>query len=456
MPIKPNIFLFYSSILVIILGLFCIDFGHNWSDDFALYISQTQAILEGNTKALFNANYFAMEHSYAHVGPYLYPSGFPILLLPIYAIFGLNFWALKIYCLLFFVASIPLIYRIFQQTNCSDKQALSIALLVAFNYHFIRFSDHILSDLPFLFFSLLSYYQIQKQGYKSTLQAFLLGLLIFFSYNIRDIGIVLLLCLFVHQWQAYQQSKKPSFLILLLPYLSFGFVWTIRWFLSPSAPSKQFRLLSETSFEIVLDNLYYYALLLGNYFLIFRGIPFILQVLISGIFISLLFLGIYKKGRQDPALLIYLSATIGIYLLWVSFQGMRFLFSILPFLIYFIIEGIKGLPIFFPFRRFLIIGLIFSSLVQSLFISYYYWKTNTNEAYSPEMQAIYQYIQTKTPKDALIVFHKPRALRLFSNRNSMQKDILAAKYRLINRSYTMPLGDSILLQTEHYLFLKKQ
>jgi hypothetical protein len=438
------------------LGLFCIDSGHNWSDDFALYISQTQALLEGNTEDLLKANYFAMEHSYAHVGPYLYPSGFPILLMPIYAIFGLNFWVLKVYCLLFFVASIPLIYRISKQLGCSSNQALSLTLLVAFNYHFIRFSDHILSDLPFLFFSLLTYHQIQKQHYKNLLQAFLLGALIFFTYKIRDIGIVLLPCLFVYQYLDYKQGKKPSFFIALLPYFTFIIAGIISWFFTPSVPNKHLSLLAETSFEIILNNVYYYALLIGNYFIIFRGIPLGIQVLISSVFVGLTLFGIYKKGRQQPALLVYLSATMGIYLIWISFQGMRFLFSIFPFLVYFILEGIKGLPISLKLQRFLVLGLILSSLAQSLFISYYYWNTNTNEAYAPEMQQIYQYIQEETYKDALIVFQKPRALRLFTNRNSVQKNITAANYILAERPYDVHPNDSILLQTAHYLFLKKQ
>jgi hypothetical protein len=450
---KPYILLYCSSLLVFLLGLCCIDSGHNWSDDFALYISQTQAILEGNTKDLLKANYFAMEHSYAHVGPYLYPNGFPILLTPIYAAFGLDLWILKVYCLLFFVASIPLIYQIAKGLKCSSNQALSITLLVAFNYHFIRFSDHVLSDLPFLFFSLLSYYQIQRENFQSLLKALLLGAIIFFSYNIRDMGIVLLPCLFIYQWQAYNRNKKRSFFILLLPYLVFVSLWIIRWYYSPSVPSKQLSLLSETSLEIVLNNIYYYALLIGNYFLIFKGIPLGIQLLVSCLFVSLLLFGIYKKGKQQPALLVYLGATIGIYFVWISFQGMRFLFSILPFLVYFVIEGIKGLPFSFKIRRVLVLGLILSSLAQSLFISYYYWNTDTNEAYSSEMQQIYQYIQEETSKDALIVFHKPRALRLFTNRNSVQKDISEAHYTLVKRPYEVPPSDSILLQTEHYIFL---
>ena len=450
MYLKPNTLLLSSSLLVFVLGFCCMDTGHNWSDDFALYLSQTQAIVEGNSSELLQANYFAMEHSYAHVGPYLYPNGFPILLLPIYAFWGLHFGLLKTYCLLFFVASIPLVYRIFRQLKCSTNQALSITLLVAFNYHFIRFSDHILSDLPFLFFSLLSYHQIQRVRFQNLTKSFLLGLLIFFSYNIRDIGIVLLPCLFMYQWQAYEKDKKRSLFRLLLPYFAFLSCWIIRWYYTPSVPSKQLSLLTETSLEIVLNNSYYYTLLVGNYFLIFKGIPLGVQFLVSGFFVSLMLVGMYKKGRQQPALLVYFSATIGIYLIWISFQGMRFLFSILPFLVYFVIEGIKGLPISFKIRRFLILGLILSSLSQSLFISYYYWTTDTNEAYSSEMQEIYQYIQEETPQEALIVFHKPRALRLFTNRNSVQKNISAAHYALVERPHERAPSDSILLQTKHY------
>jgi hypothetical protein len=267
---------------------------------------------------------------------------------------------------------------------------------------------------------------------------------------------VLLPCLFVYQWQGYKQGKKVSFLVALLPYLVFVFLWIIRWSYSPSISSKQLSLLSETSLEVVLNNVYYYALLIGNYFLIFRGIPLGIQGIISGVFISLMVFGMYKKGRQHPALLVYLGATMGIYLIWISFQGMRFLFSVLPFLVYFIIEGIKGLPISFRLQRVLVLGLILSSLAQSLFISYYYWKTNTNEAYSSEMQKIYHYIQKETPSEALIVFQKPRALRLFTNRNSVQKNIVAADYLLIKRPYDFQATDSLLLQTEHFFFLKKQ
>lgn len=442
--------------MVFILGLCCIDVGHNWSDDFALYVSQTQALWEGNTRDLLQANYFAMEHSYAHVGPYLYPSGFSILLLPIYAFWGLDLWVMKVYCLLFLVASIPLIYAIFKSAHCSNQQALSITALVAFNYHFIRFSDHVLSDLPFLFFSLFSFYHLQKQNFKNPGQAIFLGALIFFTYNIRDIGLMLLPSLFVYQWKYYQQQKQSSLFLLLLPYLTFTLAWFLRNYFSPAVPSKQLSLLSETSFEIIFNNLYYYTLLTGNYFLIFRGIPLNIKLLIASIFSLSILLGIYKKGKEQFPILLYIGLSIGVYLIWISFQGMRFWFPILPFLVYFVTEGIKAFPISLKLKRMVIYGLILSSLSQSLFISYYYWNTDTNEAYSIEMQKIYQYIQETTPKDALITFQKPRALRLFTHRNSMQKTIPEARYVLVNRLSTNMPSDSILLQTEHYTLLYKK
>lgn len=448
--------LYCVGILTLLLGLSCIDIGHNWSDDFALYLQQTQALWEGNTEDLLKANYFAMEHSYAHVGPYLYPNGFPILLLPIYLIFGLNFWVLKVYCLLFLIASIPFIYAIFKQFGCSTPKALAITFLVVINYHFIRFSDHILSDLPFFFFSLWSYYHLQRKQYNSYFQSIFLGILIFFTYNIRDIGIVLLPCLFAYQWQQFKTAKKASLGIYLLPYISFVCLWLMRWYWSPSVSTKQLSLLSETSLDIIINNFYYYFLLVGNYFLIFRNIPTSIALVVACFFSSLILLGIYQKGNAHLPLLVYLGGTISICLIWVSFQGMRFLFPVLPFLIYFLLEGIKGLPIAPKFQKYIIIGLLLSSLSQSLLTSYHYWQKDTNEAYSIELQQIYQYIKNNTPKEAIIVFYKPRALRLFTQRNAVQKDISTAHYNLKKRTHSLLPTDSILLKTEHYILTYKK
>lgn len=449
--IPTHYYLVIIMLIAFLLGFLCIDNGHNWSDDFALYIEQCQALLNGDTITLLEKNRFAMDNSYAHVGPYLYPTGFPLLLLPVYAIFGLNFWILKMYCWLFFVAALPLIYWIFKQENFLPKQALLATALVGFNYHFIRFADNILSDLPFFFFSCWSVFLIQKQVYKNVFGAIFLGLILFFTYSIRDIGIMLLPCLFLYQFQSAKKEKNGLDIKFLLPYFVFILIWFAINYSLPGRADKNFELFANTSISTVINNLYFYGLLVGNYFVIFRGIPIWMQHGISCFFIAIILVGIYKNRPIHLPILAYVGLTLGLYFLWVSFQGMRFIFPVIPFLIFYLIWGFKTL-----FQQEKILNaalylLLASTIFQGVFTSYFYYKTDTNEAYTADLQKIYAYIQKELPPDAVIVFHKPRALRLFTGRNAVQKDIEEADYQVVKTKDGL---ENILVGTESYSLIE--
>ena len=64
------------------------------------------------------------------------------------------------------------------------------------------------------------------------------------------------------------------------------------------------------------------------------------------------------------------------------------------------------------------------------------------------------YIEKELPPNAIIVFEKPRALRLFSNRNSVQKEIKAAQYALIRTDDTKL--DKHLFQTKTYTLIQRE
>ncbi len=451
--------LFLTSMLVFILGLLCIDEGHNWADDFAMYVSQCQALQEGSMQELFERNRYAMDNSYAHTGPYLYPNGFPLLLLPVYSFFGVEtqciaslLWAMKVYCWLFFVAALPFIYLIFKQLGCSSRHSSAIVLLVGFNYHFIRFSDNVLSDLPFFFFSLWSFYCIQKHRTSSLLKAIGLGGLLFFTYSIRDVGILLLPCLCLFQWQLFRSNKAFSIPTALIPYLVFIMLWLLLHFWTANAGEKHLEMLASSSFETIGNNMYYYWLLMGNYFVIFRGMPSLLQYFFAAVFSFIIIIGMAKNRWAHSYLLAYVGLTFGLYFLWVSFQGMRFIFPLMPFLLFYLLEGLQVIFKQKKQFRFVLLGLIVSSILQSGLTTYYYWQKDSNEAYSSDLQAIYNYIKRELPPNAIIVFEKPRALRLFSHRNSVQKEIEAAQYALIRTNKKL---DKALFETNTYTLIER-
>src|SRR5262245_52236129 len=69
--------------------------GHNWGDDFAAYIMQAKSITEAAPRSFVDKNRFTVEQSSYPFGPVAYPWGFPLVLAPLYALFGLNPMALK-------------------------------------------------------------------------------------------------------------------------------------------------------------------------------------------------------------------------------------------------------------------------------------------------------------------------------------------------------------------------
>lgn len=456
MPSLQNIKRLYMLTTILLgaylLGVFCIDDGHNWSDDFALYVEQCQALQTGEMEALLEKNRFAMDNSYSHVGPYLYPLGFPILLLPVYTIFGLNFWILKLYSWLFFIATLPLIYYFFKQENFLPKHALWLTALVGFNYHFIRFSDNILSDLPFFFFSFLSIFLIQKKIYKTIFGAIFLGLILFFTYSIRDIGMMLLPALFLYQIQTKKAEEKTKKVNDFLPYFIFIIFWLLVNYWLPSRADKNFELFANTSISILCNNLYFYTLLIGNYFVVFRVVPPIFQFGISLFFLGIILFGIYKNRPIHFPILTYIGLTFGLYFLWVSFQGMRFIFPMIPFLIFYLIQGLQCILKKEKQLHFALGILLFATIFQGVFTSYFYFKTDTNAVITKDLQKIYAYIQKEVPKEAIIVFHKPRTLRLFTGRNSVQKDIKEAEYQLIETNNALK---NVLIQTPSYSLVKK-
>src|SRR5687767_3820760 len=70
--------------------------GHIWGDDFASYIMQSKSILDGRMGEFLERNTFTVNESSYPPGPAAYPWGFPLLLAPVYAIFGMSALAFKL------------------------------------------------------------------------------------------------------------------------------------------------------------------------------------------------------------------------------------------------------------------------------------------------------------------------------------------------------------------------
>jgi hypothetical protein len=154
------------------------------------------------------------------------------------------------------------------------------------------------------------------------------------------------------------------------------------------------------------------------------------QALFFGIFIVLFFLGLAARLKADLLFVIYTALYLIVLWTWPEWQGYRFLFPMLPFFIYFAIQGIKV-----TFTRidenknslFQTGAYIYLLLIVILFA--YNAGTNAfinlrdhreiNGPFDPFSLEAYDFIKTNTSTDSVIVFFKPRAMRLMTDRNSL-------------------------------------
>ncbi len=433
--------------------------GHRWGGDFSLYINQSIHITEGFTlDELYQWNKTSIQNSISDVGPYLYPIGFPLLLSPIYYFFGMDFVSMKIFCSLFFLSAIPFIYLLFRAYFQSGFYALIVACLTAFNAHFIIFSDNILSDFPYMFFCFLTLYLMAlKYNLRNQL---LLGFCLFFSYFIRDIGIFLLPTIFVYQITQFNRYKNKIFIVV--PHLVFGLLFFLARDFFPYGSENHFDILqSEISLSIAQNNFNYYQLFFSELFFFNR------RFLILGyLILTLAIIGAFSNTKKHLHFIIFTILNLGIIIIWPSVQGIRFLLTIYPFIVFFTIQGILFIldkintnPKFIRTAT-LVYLMIFSihSFRNTLAVS----RLKSNQAYTTEMIEIYDYISLNITDENIIGFWKPRVLYLFTGVKSIYTDTThfnesMANYLLIKKENTKEYDDEIIKKEfKNYILLKKE
>ena len=91
----PHMCLSCLVLSTLVICLCTLNYGHNWGGDFSAYIMQAKSINQFSTNEFIKKNRITIEQSSTRIGPVAYPWGFPIMLAPIYATFGLHLFALK-------------------------------------------------------------------------------------------------------------------------------------------------------------------------------------------------------------------------------------------------------------------------------------------------------------------------------------------------------------------------
>ena len=140
--------------IVVLTGVFhCLTMraGHDWGDDFSMYIQHAKNIVEGRPYAETRYIYNPFRPMYA---PRAYPPAFPLLLAPVYRVYGLDFEAMKLVGVGFFLLLLVVVARLFA-TDLSPPISPVSGSLAPSPYLWV-FKNKVLSDVPFTCFVCLS------------------------------------------------------------------------------------------------------------------------------------------------------------------------------------------------------------------------------------------------------------------------------------------------------------
>lgn len=281
-----------------------------------------------------------------------YPFGFPLLLAIVDTIIPNSLIALKGLVVLLYAISLPLIYKLIRH-YAEPSVSLCVTLLCLVSTPLLNFSHQVMSEIPFLPFSLLALILLQRAHENESTKTLLFAILaIIAAYYIRSAGIVLvgtgIIFFALHQKWKEAGIIAGGSLLLALPWQirnrALGGNDYINQLFSVNPYNSDEGLLTLGTF---IERLIANAQIYGLYRIPEVFVPsvatephFILGLIFTGLVLYTVITGIQK--RQLPA--IFLICYVGLYMLWPQvWSDIRFLIPAIPILFYAFLIGISNL-----------------------------------------------------------------------------------------------------------------
>ena len=161
--------------------------GHNWKGDFSQYIMHAQNLIQGN--AYTDLGVLSID-GIAHAGT---PPGYPLTVAPMIALFGLNFIMLKVQMAFIFGFGLWIYWHHIKK-EMPIRWALSTLAFLAFTPWILKFSNNLLTDIPYLTTSLLAIYLGHRffQNPPTLKSALYVSASIVLACSFRSVGIIII------------------------------------------------------------------------------------------------------------------------------------------------------------------------------------------------------------------------------------------------------------------------
>jgi len=430
----------------------------DWGDDFALYLHQAKNIAEGispqKTHLIYNTDNPIMISGVSVC--------FSLLLVPFYLLWGLNFKAFSVLTTFFLIlAGVSVFY--FLKKFMPEWLSMLLVLLLLYHRWTLDFKQHVLSDIPFVAIFYCILYLFYKNQRKKVFDAIFLGMFTAFMMNVRSIGIAfvgavameLFFCCYLKLRNKITSAQfKLNFIfnsIIIVFALLFSFIIKKIAFPEPS-PGGYINFFSENSILDVLHKNVINYYLWFKWFFTFKKIAMVVQYAIFYIFLVLMLTGLIKKLWKKPDIIDYcFFLYIAMLVIYPATPGFRYIFPMMPIMLFYFYNGTKHLSDIIN-RPWLKLHYFIPVLMLLLYYPGIWWHIENREhpigTEQRSAEDIFDYIKNNTPPDARIVFRKPRALSLYTNRSAMANYMKEENPARLDYLYHKYKIDYLLLNTD--------
>jgi hypothetical protein len=417
--------------------------GHDWWGDTAGYLMQAISILNNEIQDFIVHNTFTIRESSWQMGPVTYPWGYPLLISAVIEVFGLNLIAIKSINILCYAIFLVFLFQLFSKRLALIETILLVSLF-AFNPYILVHHDVICSDIAFLPFSTLSILLIDKyivsKKTASVSEYILIGSVIFVAFFMRSNGILLLATLFISQLVNIFILHKNGYSFSLfriavssIPYAVFFLLVVLSATFFTVGSGALLSFIAQVTGQSLKSNLYYYIKLPVEFF---WSVPHkeIIYIFTLPFFIT----GLFSSIKYSYHFIAYVILSLLLFIIFPPQQGLRYIFPILVFYIYFIVIGINYLFNHQNLLRYkhvvtsiIMGGVLFFFLKSSVTIAVNNLESNRDirGPYEQVSQDMFNYIKNYVEDDGVVIFFKPRIMRLMTNKSSIMANTCNEIYK---------------------------
>jgi len=387
------------------------------------------------------------------MSPRTYPPVFPAILAPVYRIFGLNLYAMKVTGIVIFSLFLVIFYYYARERLESSWSQLAAVTAVAFSPWFWHLKDYILSDFSFLLFTYAAVVLMdrlagrQTTGGQPVLFAVVVGLVAYLSYGTRSLGLLLipaLILLNLVRFRAISRATMVVTLVFAAGYaVQYAELQTDQSYVNSLKASMQRRTdrgdatvgtaaveqQTQSGYQRLQDrvsrNLRFYHQIMKSYWSEdYHRISFIMYAG-TGVLAIFGFLVLVRNRPSSGDMFFLLYAAV--LLLVPFFQGERYLLPLVPLYFVYLLRGAEsvlgsGSSIVrkFPLAKSIVpIGILF--VIAGLYTAHYKSDRFEDISYGvgkKETTEMFEFVRRNTPQDSVIIFRKPRPLALMTGRKA--------------------------------------